>query len=405
MLTRTLPDTLPTTPSTPQSIQKTVDERGFYLYEWLTPDELRMTLDRDYLQIVRWASIPLAVVTLIAGFLGFAWGVIGLILAVLWVLGIFYTCVISWLTLVFLRRAYLYTRHADVAITDTHYVTGHGIIEKSATQDIESQFEKIERIFDERFLWESTLAERKKHAQKALIKNLKEVALWWGKIMKNIWRSRDSGAIVMVVMVAWVLYSIMMGVTYFFGLFFIAILGRVFWWMAHRYLLAMNQEEYTIQALFNTLDEKAKKLQTTKETNITLLSEAEQNAWKDNLSGKINDSLTLLSDLAKTSTDESQKLRALLESSKYREVFNFVKYGNWVKKQILEPIESILLLLETNHATIERTIISLDSQISTTTDPSLQKPLVLQKERLILQKKSFERNITLLKSYQEKLTI
>jgi hypothetical protein len=56
----------------PEFIQRQVDERGFYLYEWISSDELRITLERDYLTIVKWASIPLAVITAIAGFVGFA---------------------------------------------------------------------------------------------------------------------------------------------------------------------------------------------------------------------------------------------------------------------------------------------------------------------------------------------
>lgn len=58
MLTRTLPSpnieakAIENTES-PEFISQQVDERGFYLYEWISPDELRMTLDRDYLQIVR----------------------------------------------------------------------------------------------------------------------------------------------------------------------------------------------------------------------------------------------------------------------------------------------------------------------------------------------------------------
>jgi hypothetical protein len=53
MLTRTLP--LPEKQKTEniQTISKTVKERGFYLYEWISSDELRMTLERDYLNIVR----------------------------------------------------------------------------------------------------------------------------------------------------------------------------------------------------------------------------------------------------------------------------------------------------------------------------------------------------------------
>lgn len=72
MLTRTLPEIPSIQTETSESITQSVDERGFYLYEWISPDELRMTLDRDYLIAVKYASIPLAIITGIAGFLGLA---------------------------------------------------------------------------------------------------------------------------------------------------------------------------------------------------------------------------------------------------------------------------------------------------------------------------------------------
>lgn len=401
MRTRTLPT--PETYETPEHIEKTVDERGFYLYEWISPDELRMTLERDYLQIVRYASIPLAVITMIVWFIGFAGGVMGTLIAVLWVLGLFYLIVWAILFVRFLYRSYLYTRGAQVVITDDHYVSWGHVLEQTDRVTIEKKFQKFEEIFDEAFLWPSRLAERKQHEQKKLFQNLKEIAFWWGKILKNVWRSRDSGGIVIIILIAWLLYGFMMGFVYFVGIFFISLFGRIFTWMAHRYLLATSNTEHRIQTYFVSLDEKARGLQTESDTSISLLTEAWQNAWKENLLSKINESLEVLSDLAGSSTDESQKLRKLLESSKYRDIFNFMKYGNWVKKQILEPIESILLLLMKNHDTLESTIWILDVQIAETSDPSLQKPLILQKERLILQKESFERTITLLKSYQEKL--
>lgn len=101
---------------------------------------------------------------------------------------------------------------------------------------------------------------------------------------------------------------------------------------------------------------------------ISLLSEAEQNAWKDNLSGNINSSLELLGKLTGNSTDESIELKKLLENSRYKDVFNFVKYSNWIKKQILEPIESILLLLQKNHDILIKTRDTLESQINTESD-------------------------------------
>jgi len=165
----------------------------------------------------------------------------------------------------------------------------------------------------------------------------------------------------------------------------------------------MNNTEHKIQTLFSDIQESSDNLNSGKENTISLLSKASENEWKENLSGKLTESFELINKLAKSTTDKTIKLRNTLESSKYKDIFNFVKYGNWVKKQILEPIEEILLLLKKNSDTLKDTISSLDFQITTTTDPSLQKPLILQQERLKMQVESFQKNIDLLNSYREKL--
>jgi len=144
-------------------------------------------------------------------------------------------------------------------------------------------------------------------------------------------------------------------------------------------------------------------LEQEKSRTIGLLSDAGQNLWKENLSGNIDTSLELLGKLTGNSTNQSIELRELLTSSRYKDVFNFVKYGNWVKKQILEPIESILLLLSKNHDILIQTRESLEHQIQTESDPSLAKPLMLQKERINLQIENFERTIEMLEGYREKL--
>lgn len=404
MLTRTLP--LPEKKQVNnniQSISDTVKERGFYLYEWISPDELRMTLERDYLKIVKWASIPLAIITMIAGFIGFAAGPIGTILAVLWVLGVFYLIVGLILSVQFLHRSYLYTRGANVVITDNHYVSGANIIEQSDRKAVQKKFEKFETIFDEPFFGESRLEEKKEKAKTELFDNLKEIAYGWWKILQWVWKSRDSGWIVLVILAAGFLYATMMWLVYFIGIFFIALFGRIFSWFAHRYLIAMNNTEHKIQTLFSDIQESSDSLNSGKENTVSLLSDASKDEWKENLSGKLAESFELINKLAKSTTNNTIKLREVLQSSKYKDIFNFVKYGNWVKKQILEPIEEILLLLNKNNDTLKDAISSLDSQISTTTDPSLQKPLILQQDRLKIQLENFQKNIDLLNSYREKL--
>ncbi len=195
----------------------------------------------------------------------------------------------------------------------------------------------------------------------------------------------------------------MMGLVYFIGIFFITIFGRIFSWLAHRYLIAINNTEHKIQNLFWEIHTTSENLKFNQKNTISLLTDAWRNEWTENLSGRLSESFEVIGKLAETATDKTIKLRKTIESSSYKDIFNFNKYGSWVKTQILEPIESILLLLSSNSATLKSTISSLEVQISETSDPSLQKPLILQQERLKMQVESFERVITMLEWYREKL--
>jgi hypothetical protein len=80
-----------------------------------------------------------------------------------------------------------------------------------------------------------------------------------------------------------------------------------------------------------------------------------------------------------------------------------VKYGNWVKTQVIAPIDEIYDLLTKNKVTLEKTLTDLTTQIEKTTSPSLQKPLILQKDRIEMQLESFERVMVMLEGYKEKL--
>ena len=176
MLTRILEKSSEQKPIT-KEIEKKVDERGFYLYEWISSEELRMTLDNDYLTIVRYGSIPLAIIAAIAGFIGFAGGIPGSIIAILMVLGLFYIVIFILLFFGFLRKSYLYTRGANVVITDNHFVQGGKILAKNNTNSIQERFSLYERVFHEKFLEASRLAEKKQIEKKALFDNLKDIAM------------------------------------------------------------------------------------------------------------------------------------------------------------------------------------------------------------------------------------
>jgi hypothetical protein len=63
-----------------------------------------------------------------------------------------------------------------------------------------------------------------------------------------------------VILIAGFLYAAMMGIIYFIGIFFISFFGRIFTWMAHRYLMAINNTEHRIQTLFSNINNSSDKL-------------------------------------------------------------------------------------------------------------------------------------------------
>ncbi len=406
MLTRTLPSQFEreiTQEYTTQEIEQQVDERWFYLHEWISPDELRMSVQADYLSIIRKSSMPLAVITLIFWFLGLWAGTLGVIMAVFWVLALFYSVVLFILILKMFYKAYLYTKWGDLIITDNHYVSLGKVVERKNFDEQKTAFASLEKMFREPLLEPSWLAEHIKLEKKNLFDQLKDIAYGWWKIVENLGRSRDVGWIMIVFIIVGILYGIMMAGVYFIGVFFVTILAQIFSWIAHRALLSANNTEYEIQTFFKKILESSIALKQARKESVSLLDQANQNEWKDNLSGKLSDSFEEINNMASRATDDSIKLRKLLESSKYKDIFNFQKYGNWTKKQILDPIEEILLLLKKNHDILSMTVTWVTSQILKTKDPSLQKPLILQKERLEIQITSLVKNRDLLLSYKEKL--
>ncbi len=406
MLTRTLPspEAIPVQDTeSPEFIEEQVDERWFYLYEWISPDELRMSVQADYLSIIQSASTPLAVVTLIAGFIGLSAGVPGVILAVLWVLTIFYALVIVILIAKMLRKSYLYTCGGNIVITDHHYVSNGTIIERSDFTGQKEAFRELEKTFRELLLEPSGLAAHIAMEKKSLLEQMGSIASGWGKIIQNLGRSRDAAGIVMVLMIAGVLYGGMMALIYFLWVFFVSIMARAFSWIAHRALLMLNNTEHKIQTWFQSITRASIALKAWQQESVSLLTDAGRGEWTDDLSGRIRDSFARVSEVASTATEETVGLRDILEKSRYKDIFNFAKYTNWIQSQVLSPITEILSLLERNHTTLTATLSALDTQIRETTDPSLRHPLILQRERLEMQLDSMAPIIEMLEGYEEKL--
>lgn len=135
----------------------------------------------------------------------------------------------------------------------------------------------------------------------------------------------------MVLVIAGILYGGMMAAVYFLGVFFVSVMARVFSWIAHRALLAVNNTEHEIQTRFQSITRASIALKSEQKQSVSLLTDAGRGEWIDNLSSRLRDSFTVISEMAGEATDQTVELRDILESSRYKNIFNFMKYGNWIQ--------------------------------------------------------------------------
>lgn len=177
---------------------------------------------------------------------------------------------------------------------------------------------------------------------------------------RQSYNSKQDNGLRLVIILAGIAYSIMMGLVYFVGVWIVALFARIFAYMAHRWLLLANNEEHTIQSLFQKISFSADTLQNEVDKSVTLLGEAERNEWVENLSKRLQQSFIRITQEANSATTDSLVLRERLQKSQYQTIFNFQKYDRWIKNQILSPITELITLLQNNKNTIEKTIHTIE---------------------------------------------
>lgn len=392
-------------PEDKHTILSNINDRGFHLYKWISPEELRMSIRSDYLSIAAKSSIPLAIITVIAGMIGMIWGIIGIVLAIFGVLSVFYAMVAVILAVNMIRKGYLYTRGADVVITDHHLVSNGKIIEHDQLHQERAMFRSIETAFREPLFSRSELPQYIEFQKATMKEQLSLIFAHGTKIMQEITHGnhKNNGNITLVFVAAGILFSVMMALVYFIGVPFVYLTALIFTKVMHYILLASHHTEYAIQSRFQKIDATSTLLKARQESTVSLLTEAGRNEWVNNLSGRINASFAELNTLASISTKNSVELRHMLEQSQYKDIFNFGKYDAWIKRQILEPIDELIAVLGHHENIITEARSALSTQISNTDNPAHRAPLEAQDKRFELQYHEFVKMRTLLESYRHKL--
>ncbi len=86
--------------------------KGFYLYKWISSEEIKTSIQRDYLNLLSYLSLWIGGFSILAGVLG---GFLGFFL----VLGFSILLIFFYIFFLTVRRSLLLTNTANVVLTDT----------------------------------------------------------------------------------------------------------------------------------------------------------------------------------------------------------------------------------------------------------------------------------------------
>lgn len=381
----------------PKKIQEDIQEKWFHLYKWISPDEVKLSIERDFLAAIKVIGIPLAVISVLFGLI--TWLNILVFFFSVFV-GVFF--LFLYLLILSLRRSFLLTKSAFVIMTDSSISLWWKIHKLSDISGLKEDIEKVSETFEEELFEESRLS----HSKQTLTSQVVEQLFGWYKAIFRIWdnaRGKDSLQWMLIIMAFYTLYIGLMVSVYFIGVLFLLVLWNLFILANTQYLIKKWHSVIQINQLFWDLDIASEDIKIHKKSLEKLLIEAKENNWKDGLLLAINDGIKEINSHAQSAILSVLELKNSITSSQYKNMFSFEIYNGWIKKQISKPLEDILDLLLQNKEILSQSVQDISIQIKETKEIELKSVLKLQLKRIEAQIQSVQDYIPLLENSISKL--
>ncbi len=372
----------------PKKIQEDINDRGFHLYKWISPDEVKLSIERDFLWVLKVVWIPLAIISVLLWFFS-GLNIIVFFATIFFGVGIMFL----YLLLLSIRRSRLLSKSAFVIMTDSSISLWWKIHKLSDISGMKKDLDTVWSTFEEELFWESRLHESKKW----LTGDVLEQLFWWYKAIFSmaenrtfIRNDRDSAGWMLLIIALYTAYIAIMACVYFIWVLFLLILWKVITQLNTWYLMKRGASVIKINHLFGEIDISSDEIQWKKQALKTLLLRARENDWKDWLLLDINAGIESINDSAQNAVLQVLELKNSITNSRYSDMFRFEVYNSWIKKQISTPLQDILSLLESTRDTLLLTQENITEQIEQTEKSELQWPLKMQLTRIEMQIKETE---------------
>lgn len=383
----------------PENIQKEINEKWFFVYNWIDEKEIKTSIQIDFLEKLYYASLPILII------FGAIWFFVQsssklLILTIWWLIGFLSIIMIIYLIIISIKITLKAWKISHLIITNKYFSINKKILELQDWNKIilDKETQKIWETFHEELFKNSELKEKKDLVFKSLIKKSEENFYTILKFAEDI--DKRLASLVYIIFGAFWVASFLI---YIVWIFFAAILWIFINFAIRKYLIFKWNKILKINEDFKEIEKFSLNLINEKEILQKNLFEASENEWKDGLLLKINSWIEKVNKNANNSVNKNLELIKELKTSDFDKIFDYNLYNSWLKKQIATPIIWIIELLEKNIKVLDNQIFENEKIVQNTENINNQNQIIFSIERLKSRKNEIEKHIFTMKSYLEKL--
>lgn len=380
----------------PENILNEVNEKWFFVYNWIDENEIKASIELDFLNkmVFLW---PIWIWLAILAF--FALNIFWVILAIVF----FSLLMVLYITFYSIYTTLKASKISHLIITNKYFSINRKFwkIEENHIF-LDKSTQKLWEKFREKIFSESNLKQEKSNSSKKIISL---VLKWFEFIWERWWNSKDTAKAKMIFTLIYWAFLLAMWVIYFWWI----ILTLLFWifinFLIKRYMIWKWHKVLIISEYFKDIENSSKLLKSEKNNLEKNLKEASKNNWQDWLLLKINSGIENVNKNAKISMEENLKLIDEIKNSDFKDIFDYILYNSWLKNQIATPIKWVIEMLEENIKILENEIENTDNTIKNSSDIKANLHLEIAKNRLKMKKSEIEKHLLVMKWYLLKLEI
>lgn len=331
-----------------KEITAEIEEKWFNVYNYISIDELLLTVRKDYLDYLSFINIPFWIATVglwLFSYLSSQYLILFIFLFIV------YSIIFLLLFIKLLRRTYHFLLISDVVFTKKWIIFWDSLYEYSDTKTLDRKLYYYEKIFLEYLGGKSRLHEYINSKRKELIhmKSGGKFSQWFWKFLRSIseswWGQQESWKIIIVLVASYALYVVFLYLSYYMGYFLGMILMKIYTFFIRILLFFKDNYELKIKKMVTEIDndiEKMNRVYSLLDSKYTEFSAGEISDISKFTHTNFENFYTEIFSVY----ENKNKLEKLISEGKYKNFIDFLLFEKYLRKTFNKPISSMITLLE-----------------------------------------------------------